>query len=256
VPGPSISTTGSIGILSAQQRIAWVLRTNRIYARTTPLRTARQFAKRFAHAGTAELAPSQVTRWEAGASAVGGAVVRRYEEVLELPPGSLRSIRDALLRRMAQRPTRVDRSGEPDVHQLLDKVVQDPRLDDREWLEFCEAVQSFPDLILHPRSLWEQVADRLLGEMVVAEGRSWLVRQEALSRMLEHRDAASVTVRRCIAVAEDTAIPAYVDAAHPGLPFWPPIRRSLRTTDPLRSKDFRSRRGIVGVDPRRARWTP
>ncbi|MEV4518294.1 hypothetical protein AB0K00_56230 [Dactylosporangium sp. NPDC049525] len=202
---------GPIPMFTAQDRIAWLLRVNRMCSPLPRLRSARQFAKEFALPGMPELAPSQVSRWESGASSVSVAALRRYEEVLGLPGASLRHVRDAVLRWFDPRPMRAETTDGADVHHVLDRVRGTGSVDEATWLAFCNVLRSHPGLVLHPRDLWDGVAYRLLTEMVSAEGGAWMVRQEAISRMLEHADAMTATAIVCIDVAVDPGIPSYVE---------------------------------------------
>ena len=193
------------------ERIGWLLRVNRRFAGDPALRTGKAFAAAFRPRDRPALAESQVTRWESGTTAARRPTIRRYEQLLELPPDSLTTLKDAL-DRAAGTVTVTPADGDPrPLHELLERATGGDAMTGAHWSELTELVQGRPALLLHPPRLWTEVADRLLGELVVAEGSDWLQRQEAMSRLLAHPDAGVHAVDACIGLAEDHRNPAVVE---------------------------------------------
>ncbi|MBO4205875.1 hypothetical protein [Micromonospora echinofusca] len=211
--------------LSSRRQIGWMLRANRLLGPTAALRSGRAFARAYATDAGRELAPSQVTRWERGDLPVSRPVLRRYELLLGLPDLSLATVADAV-RRFDGDPARVgaagagrhrggaavDRTGPVPArwHDLVARARVPYAMSGPDWDELTAEVAGRPGLVLHPPLLWEEIAGNLLGELIVAEGGQWLLRQEAMSRLLEHPDAETPTVRVCTAVVDDPAVPVFI----------------------------------------------
>lgn len=179
-------------------------------------RSGREFARAFRRDGAPELAPSHVTRWEQGALALDHAIVARYEELVGAPAGSLACVCDTVLRLAASGPgvqplAHAHVPGQDRLHELLGRAAAADPMTSGEWSELSVAVRARPGLVLHPPALWRLVTDHLLTELIAAEGAAWLIRQEAAARLLEHPDAGRPMVEACVAMAEDPAIPAYVE---------------------------------------------
>ncbi|WP_162907084.1 hypothetical protein [Allorhizocola rhizosphaerae] len=197
--------------------IGWLLRANRLHGPNTSLRSGRTFAHAFRHDGQRELAPSHITRWESGKLVATHATIRRYEQLLDLPAESLVAINDALVRAYGSSthgylaPRGEAEHGYRRLHELLDQAQVKGAMRGAEWSELSELIALQPNLVLHPPSLWRNVIDNLLSELVVAVYEGWLQRQEAMSRLLEHPVAASHAVAACIALASDTASPAFIE---------------------------------------------
>ncbi|MEN3609024.1 hypothetical protein AAH979_05680 [Plantactinospora sp. ZYX-F-223] len=145
--------------------------------------------------------------------APGRQVIRRYEQLLGLPAGQLTTIADALLR--LETPTRrqpsAGRFDGATFHITVEKISAGDALDGAEWARLTEQIESAPGLVLHPPKLWSVLAERLLTELVAADKLEWLLRNEAMSRLLEHPAARSHAVAACIALAEDGTSPAVIE---------------------------------------------
>ena len=146
-----------------------------------------------------------MTRWESGTTEVRRPTIRRYEQLLGLAPDSLTTLKDALDR--AAGTVRAAPADEDPrrMHELLDMATGGDPMSGRLWGDLTELVRGRPALVLHPPRLWSELSDRLLGELVVAEGDDWLQRQEAMSRLLAHPDAGAYAVDACIGLAGDAS---------------------------------------------------
>jgi hypothetical protein len=151
---------------------------------------------------------STVSRWETGAGRATFHTVRRYEELLGLPSGTLVAPVDYLHRytaptgRSAPGLTRAvsgDRSAVPyrRIEELLDRVGQADPMTGADWDELTGHLAVRPDLVLVPSRLWTDLAERLLAEMMVADGLGWMQRSEALHRLMAHPVGQAAAVAVC-----------------------------------------------------------
>ncbi|MFG1605463.1 hypothetical protein [Actinoplanes sp. NPDC049265] len=197
-----------------RERTSWLLRVNRRLAGDPRLRAGKEFAAAFRDAGERPLAPSQVTRWEDGTVLPRRETIRRYEDLLGLAPHALTSLKDAVDRAAGLTQPALPAGVVPDqrrFHELLERATTGGSMTGQRWGELSELVQACPGLVLHPPGLWERVSHRLLDELVVAEDTAWLLRQEAMSRLLEHPDAGAHAVDACISLAADRSSPVVVE---------------------------------------------
>ncbi|MFF5079181.1 hypothetical protein ACFY36_19155 [Actinoplanes sp. NPDC000266] len=194
-----------------RERIGWLLRVNRRLARDDRWHTGKAFAAAFRPAGDRPLAESQITRWENGTTSAPRAAIRRYEILLGLAPHSLTTLKDALDRATGT-PAAGAEDGDPGrLHALLEVATGAGPVTGPEWDELTELVRARPGLVLHPPRLWQELSQRLLTELAVAEDSAWLQRQESMSRLLGHPDAGAHAVDACIRLAEDTGNPVVVE---------------------------------------------
>jgi hypothetical protein len=191
----------------------WMLRANRTLNEADPvLRSGKEFARLFRHRGEKDLAASQVTRWERGDLPAPREVVRRYEHMLSLPSESLVAVCDAMARiDSVPWSTHHGPAEDAELHALLERACGGTAVAGREWARLGEIVASTPGLVLHPPQLWEAVTSRLLSELVVADHLEWLLRQEAMSRLLEHPKARQYGVAQCIEMVHDQQNPAVIE---------------------------------------------
>src|SRR4051794_32312126 len=87
-PTPRVSAGSARA--GCQDRVAWLLRTNRLYGADEKLAVGSKFAEAFRGAGFPHpIDRAQVSRWERAAQRAGFSALRRYEELLDLPPHRL-----------------------------------------------------------------------------------------------------------------------------------------------------------------------
>lgn len=211
VPGATDALAG----LSLPRCVGWLLRTNRRLSGGggRGFHSGAEFARAFRGNVARPLAASYVTRWENGEIPAGMATVRRYEELLGRPIGSLQSVAEYLFRVYGHRP-RAESLAEADderLEELLDHFQQRVTLTGEMWNELTRIVATRPGMYLYPRSLWKSLSEQLLRELVIAEREAWLQRQEAFSRLLEHPVASRYATATCIEVIEDSSSPVFIE---------------------------------------------
>jgi hypothetical protein len=80
-----------------------------------------------------------------------------------------------------------------------------------EWDELTGHLSAIPTLVLSPRTRWSDIACRLVAETIVADGTSWMLRFEALSRLLAHPRGAAAAVAACADLAADPSNQVFVE---------------------------------------------
>ncbi|NYD41922.1 hypothetical protein [Nocardioides panaciterrulae] len=161
-------------------RIAWLLRSWRTLGMDGKAVSVTEMAGLLKEHGTPASPPS-VSGWETGRVAPSPAVVEAYEAVLELEPGSLRSVVDLVRRRFGDDGPRspappVDLA---DLDDAVDRVVATPAPPGLAWLHFSEAVLEVrPGL---PRAFLRPLVARLLSEMSRSAATAYTTRYEALA---------------------------------------------------------------------------
>ncbi|MEV7230020.1 hypothetical protein AB0M79_23845 [Polymorphospora sp. NPDC051019] len=203
----------------AARQVGWLLRVNRRLGPDPGLRVGRNFAAAFrAEEPTRELAPSHVTRWESGQLAASRTVVARYERLLGLPADSLVVVTDLIMRyfsvpRPADRnqPGALPRPDEDRLYELLHRAEHPGDMTGQSWIELAKLVSGHPALVLFPETIWQRLAERLLPELMVSEGPAWLLRQEAMCRLLEHPVAGRFVATTCVDFARMPGSTAFVE---------------------------------------------
>lgn len=195
----------------ATRHIGWLLRVNRRFGPDAAMHSGRMFARALSAGSDQNLAPSQITRWETGELLPTRETIRRYERLLGLVPESLVAVADqmlhsctdgASLRRGNDASQDHDRAS---LFNLLDRVTAADPLTGTDWGALTELISARPQLELYPPTLWRDLTDRLLDEMVEAVGVEWLQRQTAMSRIIRHPAACQSAIAECIAHADDPA---------------------------------------------------
>jgi hypothetical protein len=201
----------------ATARVAWLLRVNRLLGQNEEWVRTSTFAAAF-KGGTHPTSASEstVSRWETGVARATFTAIRRYEELLELPSGTVIAPADALYRYAAPtgraaptlaRPGSRDPSEVPyrRVEELLDRAAQDDVMTGDDWDELTGHLAARPETVLVPSRLWTDLSERLLAEMMVADGLRWMRRSEALHRLMAHPVGQTAAVAACAtAIADPT----------------------------------------------------
>ncbi len=180
--------------------IAWLLRVNRIYGSDDNLAVASRFLRAL---GTAS--EPQISRWERAAARVSPAVIGRYEEVLDLPNGTISAVAHTLYRESLGRlgPPMMGAPGDEEhLRRLLHTALGGGVMTGDDWIQLTAGLWSVP-ILLYPDRLWHELAERLLAELLIAEGTAWLNRCEAINRLLGHRHATRAVIDACVAVVDD-----------------------------------------------------
>ncbi len=199
---------------SSEAVIAWLLRVNRLYGSDESLAVAARFARVYGSASE-----SQISRWERATLRLSPAVISRYEEVLGLAEGRLAAVAHTLYReslgRLGPPALRASAAGQPArdrLGQLLERALGAHEMAGRDWDELTAGLWQVP-VLLHPASLWHELAERLLGELLVAEGVGWLWRCEAINRLLGLGDATAAVVEACVTVLGDPRSQVLIEPA-------------------------------------------
>lgn len=216
---------------SAANRIAWLLRTSRLYGPDDRFVTGSVFAQAFRGPRALGVHSAQITRWELGTVPATYSTLRQYEDLLGLPSHGLVAVADMIHREFRGGCGRsfLDRSpaADPvaarrDTHDLLDRALGGDLMPAMAWDRLTSNLWALPDIYLYPKSLWANIAQRLLAEMVVSEGVQWVRRSESLNRLLGHSQGELPVITSCAALVGDSCSPAFVEplmvlesSAHP-----------------------------------------
>ncbi|PSK67196.1 hypothetical protein B0E53_00830 [Micromonospora sp. MH33] len=215
-------TAARSGWPTQQDRVAWLLRVNRLYGRNEQWLRGDAFAGAFQGGCWPEkTSPCRISRWETAIVRVPYLAVRRYEELLQLPANSLVALLDVIYRYSAtaicSAPLldRELREGDPRRLTRLEELVEAARSDDlltgSDWDELTTYLAVAPRQMITPRSAWTDIAERLLAEMIVADGLAWMQRYEALNRLLAHPVAQQHAVAACASLAGDRTNQVFVE---------------------------------------------
>ncbi|MEU7588887.1 hypothetical protein AB0A95_21645 [Micromonospora sp. NPDC049230] len=204
-----------------QYRVGWLLRVNRLYGPSDRWLRSAAFAGAFQGGCWAELTSIyQISRWETAAVCAPYLAVRRYEELLGLPSHHLVALVDTIHRYAAS-----THSVMPELVRAPDRLAASDRLDelvDRaasstalltgvEWDELTRRLAATPTVVITPHRAWGTIAERLLGETIVADGIAWMQRYEALSRLLAHPVGQQAAVSACTSLAADPTNQVFVE---------------------------------------------
>lgn len=196
-----------MSMAGATRHIGWLLRVNRKFCSDEALHSGRTFARAFSTKAHQPLAPSQITRWEVGDLLPTRDVIRRYERLLALAPESLVAVADAAVHSAADgaslRASHDCGQDRARLFNLLDRVTMADDFAGADWSALTEIIAARPELELYPPSLWRDITDRLLDEMVDTVGVEWVQRQTAMRRLIRHPAARQDAVAACIAHADD-----------------------------------------------------
>jgi transcriptional regulator with XRE-family HTH domain len=208
---PALAVRGWRG--GPRERTAWLLRSHRLHGADGRWVTGSRFASAFRGGSwAATVSESTVSRWETGAVRPTHAVVRRYEELLEVEPASLSAMIDtihryagsatgaasALRRDVPDGAAREDR-----LDDLVDRALSDADMTGAQWDELTTLLVAPPRVLLVPTSSWARLAERLVSEMIIASWTSWMHRFESLSRLLAHAPAERAAIAACASLAAD-----------------------------------------------------
>jgi hypothetical protein len=191
-----------------------LLRANRLYGEDERLANATTFAAAFrGGCWPAPVSASQISRWETAATRAGFAVLRRYEQLLDLPPHRLIGAADWTYRQASCRPgppvlgrdlDPADKRMHERIEQLLEQALSRELMTGAAWDELTSHLAVLPVVVLHPRTAWQELTERLLAELLIADGSAWLARTEALARLMIHPRARASIIAACGALAADT----------------------------------------------------
>lgn len=203
---------------SCETVIAWLLRVNRLYGDDGRLAVAARFVRAYNNDGVTT-SESQVCRWERATLRLSAPVIARYEEVLGLPRGRLAAVAHTLYRESrgflgapALRHATDDDATRDRLSPLLEQALGAQEMTGCDWDELTGGLWEVP-VLLHPKRLWPELTQRLLAELLVAEGTGWLWRCEAINRLLGLRDSATGVVEACAGVIGDRRSQVLIEPA-------------------------------------------
>jgi hypothetical protein len=212
-PGAIRRTPRRRGWFGCEDRVAWLIRVNRLYGRDDRLTRANDFAAAFRGGSWPEpVSASQISRWETAATRAGFRVLRRYEELLGLPSNHLVATADWVYRKASNRIgtpvlTRELDPADERVHrrteQLLEQALSDQLMTGAEWDDLTSHLGTLPAAFLYPGTGWASLAERLLAELLIADGAAWLSRIEAVTRLMGQPRARAAIVAACGGLASD-----------------------------------------------------
>jgi hypothetical protein len=200
--------------LRVRERIAWLLRVNRIFGPDDDFVRASVFACAFhggSWPGTAN--ESKISRWETAALRAPHQAIRRYEELLGLRPGRIAAAADNVHAYHCPDPRcpgangwslpRRDRVPVARISELIDKAGSDDVMTGQEWDEITREIAAEPRFFISPATTWATLSERLLAEQLVADGVAWLLRFGALVRLLSHPVARQPAIAACASIGAD-----------------------------------------------------
>ncbi len=203
------------GWYGCEDRVAWLLRVNRLYGDDERLAGVAGFAAAFrGGCRSAPVSASQISRWETAAARAGFGVLRRYEELLGLAPHRLVAVADWAYRKASAEigPPVLGRGLDPADPQVLDRTerlleqaLSADLMTSADWDELTGYLVVLPTAFLYPRSAWADLAERLLAELLIADGFAWLSRIEALSRLMADPRVRPAIIAACGSLAADPA---------------------------------------------------
>lgn len=184
--------------------VGWLLVHNRLYAPDPLLRTSRGLAAALTTLATPPVDHSTVVRWEKGHSRVPLHVLRRYEQLLEMPAGRLSAI-VASLGGVSPR----GRTAPARDPVLLEKCLGHDPVTAVEWADLVDAlVRSRPG---PPPAQWRALAHRLVVEMTISTGWHYLLRLSALQRLHQHPQGGPALLAAVERFIADPACQVVVD---------------------------------------------
>jgi hypothetical protein len=160
---------------------------NRLFGRDERWATGSLFAAAF-HGGCwpGSANESKISRWETAALRVPYLAIRRYEELLGTAPGLLTATVDNVCAYFrAESGGRNTGSGNGEVPMRRIEI------------------SAVPDFYICPSAIWTTLTERLLEEQIIADRVSWLQRNGALDRLLNHPVAQESAIGACANLARD-----------------------------------------------------
>jgi hypothetical protein len=204
-----------------QVPVGWLLRVSRRQGADARWRKASHFAAAFQGGSWPRaVSASTISRWETGRLVFPIDAASRYEELLELPFGSLSSPIVTLARYRSAPATRLPRSRIDSytfgLERRLDAMVEQGvagEMDGSGWLELTNLLLAGPPVvIILPQVTRGRLVEVLLEQMIVAEGYPWLQRFEAFNRLAAHPYWQEIAIDIAIATATDRRHSASVEA--------------------------------------------
>jgi hypothetical protein len=200
--------------VDVEARLAWLLRLHRLCSPDPDNRSLAGFARRLRATGVT-CDSARVSRWETGRAAVPDQVVARYERVLGVPAGALRSVRAglrALTRDAAPAPDAFPTDPPQDrLDRVYDRLTA-PGADGGDWLDLADLLAGpGPQRVLLPGRLLESWVGRLVAELMRAVGTAYTTRFQALTALITHRPLTPLVAAAIDAVVREPGAQGVAD---------------------------------------------
>lgn len=198
------------------RKALWVLRNARLHAADPAVRTASGFAAGGGRAPAVHR--SQVGRWEGGTVVVTHDLVRRYEQVLDLPEGQLCAAIDVFSRTMLHPPADavpLPPREEPDGDEtlgLVERVLSAERMTGLEWDRLTGNLARLPHVLLRAPD-WEAILRRLSREIGLSLELDFVQRYNSAVRLVRHPRSGPVVAQLAADGLRDPAQQVYIDLA-------------------------------------------
>ena len=190
-----------------------MLRVNRLFGSSERLARASLFAAAFSGGCWPDTASeSKISRWETAMVGVPYPAMRRYEELLDRPPGLLTATADNIHAYYCTKPGCRNgavrnglQTGLPArrIEELIDKAGSSAVMTGQEWDELTREIDGRPDFYICPSATWSTLTERLLQEQIIADRVPWTQRFTALGRLLNHPVAQQSAIATCASLAAD-----------------------------------------------------
>jgi hypothetical protein len=194
--------------------VGWVLRNARTHAENPAHRRQTWIAN--GNARHPKVHPAQVGRWEAGKIRLTTPLVRRYEELLGYPEGTLLCAADLLHRRrgLVRSEPSVPDSDDPvdltEVQALLEKAMSTERMSGMDWYRLSGRLGRNATAVLLERD-WRALFHRCTQEMAVSLDLEFALRDESMARLAGHPRSGPVVARMAAEVLADPHAQVYND---------------------------------------------
>jgi len=188
-------------------RLGWLVRVNRRYG-ACRLGTLAETARAFRQKGHISPSVSTLSRWESGRVPLTHSRIAAYERALGLPQHALTAVADVWIRyatATTNSPSTLVRQSPQHrvLDHLLESAIGSGPVTGADWHDMTVALAAEPRALLSPRSAWGELVSRLVMEANVSDGLQWMLRTEALSRLLTHPVGQDVAISTVQAIALD-----------------------------------------------------
>jgi hypothetical protein len=181
---------------------SWLLTLNRLYAPDRTLRTARGLAVALSRSTGPRVVHTTVLRWENLHTRIPLDVLRRYEELFELPAGQLSTIVAGLGGAPTYRGTVAGRTSE-----LVEKCLSDNVVTAVEWADLAYGLRRSRQ----STAFWYDLTLRLLTEMTLSTGWRYMLRLSALQEIQRHPQGGPALVAAIEDYTKDPLCQVIVD---------------------------------------------
>jgi hypothetical protein len=178
--------------VGCDQRVAWLLTVSRLHGPDPELARREGFIAALKERGV-QVDNTRVSRWESGLQALPAGVVSVYEQVLDLPDGSLVAVANGLRRAFGDGRTVRDNTAaeapldNPAVESLLARAEQGAATGGH-WLQLADELNRYDRVFLRERE-WLMLTRQLVQELSRAVGVGYVRRYEAASAFVRHPNA-------------------------------------------------------------------